>query len=66
MFFFSLPLSLCLPPERDYSSLVEKQPIGRLLFRQYCDTRLELKRCIEFLDTVVSFISLSLSLPLPS
>uniref|UniRef100_A0A3Q0REM5 G protein-coupled receptor kinase n=1 Tax=Amphilophus citrinellus TaxID=61819 RepID=A0A3Q0REM5_AMPCI len=33
--------------ERDYTSLCEKQPIGRLLFRQYCDTRPELKRyCI--------------------
>ncbi|TNN49916.1 G protein-coupled receptor kinase 4 [Liparis tanakae] len=39
--------------ERDYTSLCEKQPIGRLLFRQYCDTRPELKRCIEFMDTVV-------------
>uniref|UniRef100_A0A8C9WDK2 G protein-coupled receptor kinase n=1 Tax=Scleropages formosus TaxID=113540 RepID=A0A8C9WDK2_SCLFO len=39
--------------ERDYSSLCEKQPIGRLLFRQFCDTRPELKRCIEFLDAVV-------------
>lgn len=40
--------------ERDYTSLCEKQPIGRLLFRQYCDTRPELKRCIEFMDAVVS------------
>eukprot|EP00064_Thunnus_orientalis_P014076 superscaffoldBa00002397_g14117 len=39
---------------RDYTSLCEKQPIGRLLFRQYCDTRPELKRCIEFMDAVVS------------
>uniref|UniRef100_A0A8D3D4Q6 G protein-coupled receptor kinase n=1 Tax=Scophthalmus maximus TaxID=52904 RepID=A0A8D3D4Q6_SCOMX len=38
--------------ERDYTSLCEKQPIGRLLFRQYCDTRPELKRCIDFMDTV--------------
>uniref|UniRef100_A0A8C2Z3N5 G protein-coupled receptor kinase n=1 Tax=Cyclopterus lumpus TaxID=8103 RepID=A0A8C2Z3N5_CYCLU len=37
--------------DRDYTSLCEKQPIGRLLFRQYCDTRPELKRCIEFMDT---------------
>lgn len=39
--------------ERDYTSLCEKQPIGRLLFRQYCDTRPELKRCIDFMDAVV-------------
>uniref|UniRef100_A0A669CHU6 G protein-coupled receptor kinase n=1 Tax=Oreochromis niloticus TaxID=8128 RepID=A0A669CHU6_ORENI len=38
--------------ERDYTSLCEKQPIGRLLFRQYCDTRPELKRCMEFMDAV--------------
>uniref|UniRef100_A0A3B3TM66 G protein-coupled receptor kinase n=1 Tax=Poecilia latipinna TaxID=48699 RepID=A0A3B3TM66_9TELE len=39
--------------ERDFTSLCEKQPIGRLLFRQYCDTRPELKRCIDFMDAVV-------------
>uniref|UniRef100_A0AAY4AHJ1 G protein-coupled receptor kinase n=1 Tax=Denticeps clupeoides TaxID=299321 RepID=A0AAY4AHJ1_9TELE len=39
--------------ERDYASLCEKQPIGRLLFRQYCDTKPELRRCIEFMDAVV-------------
>lgn len=48
---FSSPLVL---PDRDYTSLCEKQPIGRLLFRQYCDTRPELKRCIEFMDAVVT------------
>uniref|UniRef100_A0A3B3R2Q3 G protein-coupled receptor kinase n=1 Tax=Paramormyrops kingsleyae TaxID=1676925 RepID=A0A3B3R2Q3_9TELE len=41
--------------ERDYSSLCERQPIGRLLFRQFCDTRPELKRCIEFLDAVAEY-----------
>lgn len=41
--------------ERDYGSVCEKQPIGRLLFRQYCDTRRELKRCIEFLDAVTEY-----------
>ncbi|KAG9342494.1 hypothetical protein JZ751_016497 [Albula glossodonta] len=41
--------------ERDYSSLCEKQPIGRLLFRQFCDTRPEFKRCIEFLDAVAGY-----------
>ncbi|XP_075050444.1 G protein-coupled receptor kinase 4 isoform X2 [Mixophyes fleayi] len=40
--------------ERDYN-MCEKQPIGRLLFRQFCDTRPELKRCIEFLDTVAEY-----------
>ncbi|XP_044151637.1 G protein-coupled receptor kinase 4 isoform X2 [Bufo gargarizans] len=41
--------------ERDYSTVCEKQPIGRLLFRQFCDTRPELKRCIEFLDAVTEY-----------
>ncbi|MGH0121920.1 UNVERIFIED_CONTAM: hypothetical protein FKN15_022738 [Acipenser sinensis] len=44
-----------LMKERDYSSLCEKQPIGRLLFRQFCDTRPELKRCVEFLDAVAEY-----------
>lgn len=48
-FFF-----LLLPLERDYYSLCEKQPIGRLLFRQFCETRPELECCIRFLDSVVS------------
>ncbi|GLD75191.1 G protein-coupled receptor kinase 4 isoform X1 [Lates japonicus] len=47
-----LPLTVV---ERDYTSLCEKQPIGRLLFRQYCDTRPELKRCIEFMDAVAMY-----------
>ncbi|XP_069474044.1 G protein-coupled receptor kinase 5-like [Ambystoma mexicanum] len=41
--------------ERDYTSLCEKQPIGRLLFRQFCETRPELWRCILFLDAVVQY-----------
>uniref|UniRef100_A0AAQ4R3H3 G protein-coupled receptor kinase n=1 Tax=Gasterosteus aculeatus aculeatus TaxID=481459 RepID=A0AAQ4R3H3_GASAC len=39
--------------ERDYVSICEKQPIGRLLFRLYCDTRPELQRCIHLLDALV-------------
>ncbi|XP_023601145.1 G protein-coupled receptor kinase 4 isoform X4 [Myotis lucifugus] len=40
--------------EKDYSSLCDKQPIGRLLFRQFCSTQYSLQRCIEFLDAVVA------------
>ncbi|PNI30558.1 GRK4 isoform 9 [Pan troglodytes] len=40
--------------EKDYSSLCDKQPIGRLLFRQFCDTKPTLKRHIEFLDAVLA------------
>lgn len=39
--------------EKDYNSLCERQPIGRVLFRQFCDTRPELRRCVKFLDAVV-------------
>uniref|UniRef100_A0A669BKV8 G protein-coupled receptor kinase n=1 Tax=Oreochromis niloticus TaxID=8128 RepID=A0A669BKV8_ORENI len=41
--------------EKDYSSLCERQPIGRLLFRQFCETRPELKRCVKFLDAVADY-----------
>uniref|UniRef100_A0A8C2BN90 G protein-coupled receptor kinase n=1 Tax=Cyprinus carpio TaxID=7962 RepID=A0A8C2BN90_CYPCA len=40
--------------ERDYTSLCEKQPIGRQLFRQFCDTQPKLQRCIEFQDAVMA------------
>nr|XP_033796552.1 G protein-coupled receptor kinase 5 isoform X2 [Geotrypetes seraphini] len=41
--------------ERDYTSLYDKQPIGRLLFRQFCETRPELESCISFLDAVAEY-----------
>ncbi|TSP68531.1 G protein-coupled receptor kinase 6 [Bagarius yarrelli] len=41
--------------EKDYNSLCEKQPIGRMLFRQFCDTRPELRRCVRFLDAVAEY-----------
>ncbi|XP_068601079.1 G protein-coupled receptor kinase 6 isoform X2 [Brachionichthys hirsutus] len=40
---------------RDYSSLCGRQPIGRLLFRQFCETRPELRRCVGFLDAVAEY-----------
>ncbi|XP_049631673.1 G protein-coupled receptor kinase 6 isoform X3 [Suncus etruscus] len=46
-------LRLCL--EHDYHSLCERQPIGRLLFREFCATRPELTRCISFLDGVAEY-----------
>lgn len=45
---------LFFSPERDYCSLCDKQPIGRLLFRQFCETRPGLECYIQFLDSVVS------------
>uniref|UniRef100_A0A669PJV2 G protein-coupled receptor kinase n=1 Tax=Phasianus colchicus TaxID=9054 RepID=A0A669PJV2_PHACC len=48
--------------EKDYNQLCDKQPIGRLLFRQFCDSRPELKRCIEFLDAVVSNENLNMDI----
>ncbi|NXC77373.1 GRK5 kinase, partial [Anhinga anhinga] len=41
--------------EQDYGSLCQKQPIGRLLFRQFCEMRPELLRCIRFLDAVADY-----------
>ncbi|VFV41720.1 g protein-coupled receptor kinase [Lynx pardinus] len=41
--------------EKDYNSLCDKQPIGRLLFRQFCDTRHDLKIYIKFLDVVAEY-----------
>ncbi|CAL8362344.1 unnamed protein product [Lota lota] len=41
--------------EKDYSSLCERQPIGRLLFRQFCETRDGLRRCMAFLDAVAEY-----------
>uniref|UniRef100_A0A671ME56 G protein-coupled receptor kinase n=1 Tax=Sinocyclocheilus anshuiensis TaxID=1608454 RepID=A0A671ME56_9TELE len=41
--------------EKDYNSLCERQPIGCLLFRQFCDTRPELRRCVKFLDAVAEY-----------
>ncbi|XP_073760220.1 G protein-coupled receptor kinase 5 isoform X6 [Callorhinus ursinus] len=38
--------------DRDYCSLCDKQPIGRLLFRQFCETRPGLECYIQFLDSV--------------
>ncbi|XP_078421795.1 G protein-coupled receptor kinase 5 isoform X3 [Cetorhinus maximus] len=41
--------------ERDYFSLCNKQPIGRELFRQFCQMNPDLKRCIKFLDCVADY-----------
>uniref|UniRef100_G1RQQ7 G protein-coupled receptor kinase n=1 Tax=Nomascus leucogenys TaxID=61853 RepID=G1RQQ7_NOMLE len=46
---------LRLSLERDYHSLCERQPIERLLFREFCATRPELSRCIAFLDGVAEY-----------
>ncbi|XP_075705676.1 G protein-coupled receptor kinase 5-like [Rhinoderma darwinii] len=39
----------------DYYNLCEKQPIGRLLFRQFCESRPELECLIHFLDAVAEY-----------
>uniref|UniRef100_A0A672JL20 G protein-coupled receptor kinase n=1 Tax=Salarias fasciatus TaxID=181472 RepID=A0A672JL20_SALFA len=39
--------------EKDYVNICEKQPIGRLLFRIYCETKPKLQRCIQLLDAMV-------------
>uniref|UniRef100_A0A8I5ZVP3 G protein-coupled receptor kinase n=1 Tax=Rattus norvegicus TaxID=10116 RepID=A0A8I5ZVP3_RAT len=53
------PVSMCSDLrhsiEKDFSSLCDQQPIGRLLFRQFCNTKPDLKRCIEFLDAAAEY-----------
>uniref|UniRef100_A0A3B3TZ98 G protein-coupled receptor kinase n=1 Tax=Poecilia latipinna TaxID=48699 RepID=A0A3B3TZ98_9TELE len=41
--------------ERDYASICDKQPIGRLLFRLYCETKPNLQRCIQLLDATEDY-----------
>ncbi|XP_057362370.1 G protein-coupled receptor kinase 5 isoform X2 [Manis pentadactyla] len=41
--------------DRDYCSLCDKQPIGRLLFRQFCETKPGLECYIQFLDSVAEY-----------
>ncbi|XP_006630791.1 G protein-coupled receptor kinase 5 [Lepisosteus oculatus] len=41
--------------DREYYSLCYRQPIGKLLFRQFCETRPEFQRCIKFLNSVVEY-----------
>uniref|UniRef100_A0A673TSL2 G protein-coupled receptor kinase n=1 Tax=Suricata suricatta TaxID=37032 RepID=A0A673TSL2_SURSU len=53
--FWANTLLLKARQEKDYNSLCDKQPIGRLLFRQFCDTRHDLKTHIEFLDAVAEY-----------
>uniref|UniRef100_A0A673NGP0 G protein-coupled receptor kinase n=1 Tax=Sinocyclocheilus rhinocerous TaxID=307959 RepID=A0A673NGP0_9TELE len=49
-------VSCCsISTEKDYNSLCERQPNGRLLFRQFCDTRPELRCCVKFLDAVAEY-----------
>uniref|UniRef100_A0A9J7ZBX7 G protein-coupled receptor kinase n=1 Tax=Cyprinus carpio carpio TaxID=630221 RepID=A0A9J7ZBX7_CYPCA len=53
-FFVKFYLLFCVS-ERDYFSLCDKQPIGELLFRLYCETRPELQRCIQLLDAMEDY-----------
>uniref|UniRef100_A0A8C6UY83 G protein-coupled receptor kinase n=1 Tax=Neogobius melanostomus TaxID=47308 RepID=A0A8C6UY83_9GOBI len=45
-------VDLCSTIERDYAGICDKQPIGRLLFRLFCETRPKLQRCIQLLDAM--------------
>ncbi|XP_041370910.1 G protein-coupled receptor kinase 5-like isoform X2 [Gigantopelta aegis] len=38
-----------------YKNMVEQQPVGRELFRQFCDTKSEWSRLIKFMDTVEEY-----------
>lgn len=39
----------------EFESICEEQPIGKALFREFCDTKPELKRAITFLDAVSKY-----------
>jgi hypothetical protein len=41
-------------PDLSYKFILEQQPIGRQLFREFCRTKTELQRATNFLDSVVS------------
>ncbi|XP_072369019.1 G protein-coupled receptor kinase 6-like [Scyliorhinus torazame] len=41
--------------DKNYRGLCDEQPIGRLLFRQFCETRPELSRCVMLLDAVADY-----------
>ncbi|XP_043912014.1 G protein-coupled receptor kinase 5 [Protopterus annectens] len=41
--------------DREYHNICDKQPIGRFLFRQFCETRPDLACCIRFLDSVAEY-----------
>lgn len=38
-----------------YNFVVEQQPIGRLLFRQFCETKSNYSKCNNFLDAVTHY-----------
>lgn len=38
-----------------YKYIVEQQPIGRELFRQFCETKIEFKTAVDFLDIVSDY-----------
>jgi len=40
-----------------FKYIVEQQPIGRELFQEFCGTRPELKKATDFLDAVVSSLT---------
>jgi hypothetical protein len=42
-----------------YKYIIEQQPIGRALFRQFCETKHDFKRSVDFLDAVVSQLLLN-------
>lgn len=44
----------CWISEVTYRYVVEQQPIGARLFKQFCETRPELHKAIFFLEAVVS------------
>jgi len=51
-----LMMSVFVAVALSFKYVVEQQPIGRELFREFCDTKPELKKATDFLDAVVSSV----------
>ena len=50
-----VPVLFSLYSEHTYEYLVEQQPIGEQLFRQFCSNDPQLARCIEYITAVKEF-----------
>ncbi|ELT97717.1 hypothetical protein CAPTEDRAFT_149351 [Capitella teleta] len=52
-------ISICLDIKNKipltYKYIIEQQPIGRALFRHFCETKVAFKRSIDFLDSVAEY-----------
>lgn len=55
MLIFSASLSFLNFLNFSYDFIVERQPIGRLLFQQFCETNSQFSKCCNFLNRVNAY-----------